>query len=197
MFDIIIRLLHFPLRIIRFLYYVQKLGQYTWTSFIDNPLRIDGGKNIFVGKGTSIKYKSWIAAKPLTGKRKCKLIFEEGCVIGHFNHIFSTDSIILHKNVLTADRVYISDNLHGYEDINIPIARQPVVQNKTVEIGEGSWIGENVCILGSHIGKHCVIGANSVVVKDIPDYCVAVGIPARVIKRYNIDTNNWEKVCDE
>lgn len=52
-----------------------------------------------------------------------------------------------------------------------------------VLIGDGSYIGINTVIVGNvKIGKHCVIGANSVVTKDVPDYSVAVGIPARVIK---------------
>ena len=95
---------------------------------------------------------------------------------------------------MTADKVYISDNLHGYEDIHTPIHRQPIVQNGTVEIGEGSWLGENVCVIGANVGKHCVIGANSVVTRNIPDYSVAVGVPARVVKRYNFETKLWEKV---
>ena len=115
-------------------------------------------------------------------------------MIGNFNHIYSTHSIILHKDVLTADKVYISDNIHGYEDINIPIRKQPIVQKKEVEIGEGSWLGENVCVIGAKIGKHCVIGANSVVTKDIPDNCLAVGSPARVIKKYNFEKKEWIKV---
>ena len=45
-----------------------------------------------------------------------------------------------------------------------------------------------------HIGKHCVIGANSVVTKNIPDYCVAAGVPARIIKKYNFTTETWEKI---
>ena len=114
--------------------------------------------------------------------------------IGHFNHIYATRSIILHKNVLTADKVYISDNMHGYENVELPILRQPIVQKHIVEIGEGSWIGENVCVIGAKIGKHCIIGANSVVSKDIPDYCVAVGSPAKVVKRYNAQLRKWEKV---
>jgi len=77
------------------------------------------------------------------------LIIEDGCVLGHFNHIYATKSIIFHKDVLTADKVYISDNLHGYEDISIPIKDQPVIQNGMVEIGEGTWLGENVCVLGA------------------------------------------------
>lgn len=166
-------------------------------SYIDHPLRIDGANSIFIGNRVSIKYKSWIASKPLTGTGSSKLVFEDGCVIGHFNHIFATKSIVLHKNVLTADRVYISDNLHGYEDIAKPIMRQSIVQNGVVEIGEGSWLGENVCVAGASIGRHCVIGANAVVTHDIPDYCVAVGVPAKIVKKFNFLTNKWERYTDE
>ena len=131
---------------------------------------------------------------PLTGCSDSRLVFEDGCVIGHFNHIYATKSIVLHKNVLTADRVYISDNMHGYEDVKIPIMYQPIMQNGTVEIGEGTWLGENVCVLGVKIGKHCVIGANSVVTHDIPDYSVAVGVPAKVIRQYNPCSQKWDTV---
>lgn len=59
-------------------------------------------------------------------------------------------------------------------------------------IGDGSWIGTNSVISGDvHIGKHCVIGANSVVIKDIPDYCVAVGTPAKVVKKYDFNEKKW------
>ena len=83
--------------------------------------------------------------------------------------------------------------MHGYEDLATPIMKQPIVQRNTVEIGEGSWLGENVCIIGSSIGKHCVIGANAVVTKDIPDYSVAVGAPAYIIKRYDEINQIWRK----
>ena len=182
-----------PFKAFRYLYYLMILGKIGNHSYIYGPLRIDGGKNIFIGNRVSIKYKSWIAAKPLTGTESCRLFIDDGCVIGNFNHIYATKEIILHKNVLTADRVYISDNLHGYDDIATPILRQPIVQKGTVEIGEGSWLGENVCVIGSTIGRHCVIGANSVVTKNIPDFSVAVGIPAKVIKRYDIKEGKWIK----
>jgi acetyltransferase-like isoleucine patch superfamily enzyme len=70
---------------------------------------------------------------------------------------------------------------------------QPVTFTRKVEIGSGSWIGENACIIGAKVGENSVIGANSVVTKDIPDYCVAVGIPARVIRKYNREKKVWEK----
>lgn len=169
----------------------KSFGAWGKYSRIISPLKIDGEKNIFIGNHVIIEYKSWLAALPLTGEDSCKLVIEDGCTIGHFNHIYATKSVILHKDVLTADKVYISDNLHGYEDINVPIRQQPIIQNGTVEIGEGSWLGENVCILGAKIGKHCVIGANAVVTHDLPDYCVVVGNPARVIKQFDFETNVW------
>ena len=54
-------------------------------------------------------------------------------------------------------------------------------------------MGENVCIIGASVGKHCVIGANSVVTKDIPDYSIAVGTPAKIIKRYDFNKERWCK----
>lgn len=162
-------------------------------SRILNPLHIGGGKSIIIGNNTTIQYKSWIEANPLTGDSKAELIIGNGCAIGHFNEIYSTKSIVIEDSVLTADRVYISDNLHGYENPDVPIINQPVKQNGTLRIGEGSWLGIGVCVIGANIGKHCVIGANAVVTHNIPDYSVAVGIPAKVVKRFNPKSGMWEK----
>ena len=180
-------------RIYFLLFLRKKYGAFGKYSIVHSPLQVECPENIYIGKGVTIQYKSWIAANPLTGYDQCELVFEDGCSIGNFNHIYATHSIVLHRDVLTADKVYISDNLHGYEDISIPIKKQPIIQKGTVEIGEGSWLGENVCVIGAKIGKHCVIGANSVVTNDIPDYSVAVGVPARVIKKYNLYENKWKK----
>lgn len=174
------------------LYYKLRFGKIGVRSYIRNPLQIDNPGRIFLGN-VYIGYKVWLAANPLTDAPICRLIIRDGCTIGNFCHIYATGEVILEKDVLTADRVYISDNLHGYEDITMPIHKQPIKQNGCVTIGEGSWLGENVCVVGASIGKHCVIGANSVVTKDIPDYSVAVGIPARVIKRYDFEQKKWVK----
>lgn len=175
------------------IFYKPIFGSISIKAIIDSPLKINGASHIYIGS-VYVGYKSWLAARPHTGYKDVKLVIEDGCSIGNFNHIYATKSIVIHKNVLTADKVYISDNMHGYENVNIPIMNQPIVQHGEVEIGEGSWLGENVCVLGARIGKHCVIGANSVVIKDIPDYCVAVGSPAKIIKQYR--NNCWERVYD-
>lgn len=161
---------------------------------IYSPLKIQGQKYISIQNNVVVEYKSWLMASPLTGELDCLLEIGENSVLGHFNHIVATKRIRIGKNVLTADKVYISDNLHTYENIHEPVIRQPIKQIGEVEIGDGSWLGENVCVIGAKIGKHCVIGANSVVTRDIPDFSVAVGIPAKVIKRYNPASEQWEKV---
>jgi acetyltransferase-like isoleucine patch superfamily enzyme len=157
------------------------------------PLKINGMANISIGKNVTVNYKTWLAAIPI-GSNECKLEIGSGTIIGNFNHIYATEHITIGKNVLTADRVYISDNLHGFEDIHTPIMNQEVKQNGIVTLGDGCWIGENVSILGCSIGKNCVIGSNAVVTKDIPDYCIAVGIPAKVIKKYCFSTEKWIKI---
>lgn len=187
------RLFFSYLRIIQRLRWKFLFAEFGKKTCIFSPLRIDGPENIFVGSRVYVGYKTWLAALPLTGEKQCSLIIKDDCTIGNFNHIYCTKQIILEKGVLTADKVYISDNLHGYEDIHTYIKEQSIIQNRTVVIGEGSWLGENVCVLGAKIGKHCVLGSNSVVTKDIPDYCVAVGIPAIIIKRYDFATQSWRK----
>lgn len=161
-------------------------------SCVFKPLQVDGSKNISLGDHVSIHEGAWLAAMPLTGN-DVHLVIKDGATLGHYNHIYATKSIVIEKDVLTADKVYISDNLHCYEDVTQPVLKLPIKQCKPVVIGEGSWLGENVCVIGTHIGKHCVIGANSVVTKDIPDYCVAVGAPAKVVKRYYEETKEWRK----
>ena len=188
-----IRVLHFVLRTMAAMKWRLLLKSFGTKSQIHSPLSLDGKENIIVGNRVFVGYKTWLAALPLTGEKQCILELQDGVTIGHFNHIYATKRIILEKDVLTADKVYISDNLHGYENVDIPIKYQPIVQHGEVVIGEGAWLGENVCVLGAKIGEHCVIGANSVVTKDIPDYCVAVGIPAKIIKRYDFETKTWRK----
>lgn len=178
-------------------YYKAVLKSLGSRSKILSPLKISGPSNISIGNRVNIEYKTWLAAVAHTNSATCNLIIEDGTSIGHFNHIYATSMIHIGKNVLTADRVYISDNLHSYKNIDLPIKDQPIQQIQEVKIGDGAWLGENVCVIGACIGKGCVVGANSVVTKNIPDYCVAVGAPAKIIKRYNFELNEWLKTAPD
>lgn len=182
-----------PYRTIRFLRGNIKFGSFGWHTSIRKPLLLQNTKSIYLEDGVRVGKYSWLAASRLL-ENDSKLILKEGCTVGDFAHIYASKEIIIDKKVLIANFVYIADNVHGYEDINVPIMDQEIVQKTPVHIGEGSWIGEHVCIIGANIGKHCVIGANSVVTHDVPDYSIAVGSPAIVIKKYNFDAQKWEKV---
>lgn len=93
--------------------------------------------------------------------------------------------------ICEGQHVFISDFNHGYDDRSTDSNEQPLVK-KTVVIDEDSYIGaNNVVVAGIHIGERCQIGAGSIVAKDVPDYSVAVGNSARIIKRYDINKQKW------
>jgi len=96
--------------------------------------------------------------------------------------ISAVRAVTIEDSVLIARNVYISDHSHEYRDTAIPIRDQGLAGIMPVRVGRGAWIGQNVVICpGVTIGRGAVIGANSVVKKDVPDFCVAVGSPARVV----------------
>ena len=106
------------------------------------------------------------------------------CLIGRGSGIVGHFSIEIGNDVWTGHHVYITDQNHGYEDVSRPISQQTQPE-RAVRIGDGSWLGHGCIVLpGVTIGRHVVVGANSVVTHDLPDYCVAVGAPARVIRQF-------------
>lgn len=115
------------------------------------------------------------------------------CVIGRGSHIIGHFSIEIGDEVQTGPNVYITDQNHVYEDPAVPIGRQWPAE-RAVSVGDGSWLGTGVVVLpGACIGRHVVVGAGSVVSGELPDRCVAVGVPARVVKRYE-EGRGWVKV---
>ncbi|RUR12111.1 acyltransferase [Legionella sp. km772] len=91
--------------------------------------------------------------------------------------------ITIEDNVLIGSGVHMYVNNHCFDDKNLPISQQGWYPSKPIFVKEGSWIGANAVILpGVVIGKNSVVGAGSVVTKDVPDFCVVAGVPARVIK---------------
>ncbi|MEM0575472.1 acyltransferase [Flavobacterium polysaccharolyticum] len=119
-------------------------------------------------------------------------------IIGDRTKIGLSNTIIgpvtIGNDIRLAQNITISGLNHNYEDVNLPIHVQGV-STAPITIGDGTWIGANVVVLaGVTIGKNCVIAAGSVVTKDIPNYAVAVGNPARVLKQYNPEKQIWEKV---
>ncbi len=175
-------------------FYRHALGSLGWRSLIIKPLNLVNLQNVFIGADVAIHKYAWLLTSSAITGRTPRLDIGDGSDIGNFNHITCVDRVEIGTKVLTADRVYISDHGHGFENPDVPIMDQPVVSKGPVVIGAGSWLGENVCVLSCRIGRNCVIAANAVVTRDIPDFCVAAGIPARVIKRFDPATRTWQRV---
>jgi acetyltransferase-like isoleucine patch superfamily enzyme len=119
-------------------------------------------------------------------------------IIGHHTGVGLSNIIIgpvtLGNYVTMAQHVVLSGLNHGFEDVTVSTRLQKVI-TKQITVCDDVWIGANsVITAGVTIGKHSVIGAGSVVTKDIPEYCVAVGNPAKVIKKYNFKTSTWDRV---
>ena len=123
-----------------------------------------------------------------------QLIIGNRVHFGKMNRIGCDNKIIIEDDVLFAPHVHISDRNHGFEDLNTPITRQRIETKGPVVIGAETWLGFGSQVMsGVTIGKHCVIAAGAIVVKDVPDYCIVGGNPAKILKRYNPTTNQWEK----
>jgi acetyltransferase-like isoleucine patch superfamily enzyme len=118
------------------------------------------------------------------------------CVIGKGSAVIAHELVEIDDDVWTGNHVYITDANHGYVDRDEPVGRQ-FAAPRPVRIGSGSWLGHGALVVGgATIGEHVVIGAGAVVTGDLPDYSVAVGNPARVIRRY-VTGEGWVCVADE
>lgn len=134
------------------------------------------------------------------GNAPC-LVIGERVQINDYVHIGAIDRVSIGNDVLIASRVFISDHNHGRYDssdptsgADIPPVERPWISSPVV-IGNKVWVGENVCILpGVTIGDGAIIGAGSVVTRDLPPGCVAVGNPARVIKMFDRVSASWRSV---
>jgi acetyltransferase-like isoleucine patch superfamily enzyme len=149
---------------------------------IQLPVRIVGEGRISLGEGVFVGAACWLQV--IGDSTHVSLEIGDGTSIAGNCVVSATDSIRIGKRVTIARGTYIADHSHAYERIDIAIADQGITNIAPIEIGDGAWIAENAVILpGVTIGAGAVVGANSVVTNDIPAHCVAVGTPARVIRR--------------
>jgi acetyltransferase-like isoleucine patch superfamily enzyme len=152
--------------------------------------RISLGNSVRVGEHAWLN----VATDDPTGDPT--IVIDDNCIVAFGSIVSAKNRIHLERGVNIAQQVLIMDHNHAYEDIDVPIIEQGITRGGTIRIGEGSWIGHGAAIVCSRgelrIGRHCVVAANSVVTRSIPDYSVVFGIPAAIIRQYDPETRLWK-----
>jgi lipopolysaccharide O-acetyltransferase len=153
-------------------------------SVLEPPVRLEGqgriavGRNVFVGPGSCLQALD-------EGRSEVALEIGDGTNIAGTCVLSAVEHVRLGRGVLLARNVYVADHAHAFEDTSQAVLDQGVTDVRPVEICDGAWLGQNVVVCpGVRIGRGAVVGANSVVRDDVPDFAVAVGAPARVVREF-------------
>lgn len=172
---------------------------YPRARFVRGFIDLRGKKKINFGKGLTCglgcRFETNVNNSAQT------LVLGNNIEINDYVHITAYEKVTIGNNVLLASKIYISDCSHGSysgdqndSNPNLEPNKRPLF-SKPVIIEDNVWLGEFVSVLpGVTIGKGTIVGANSVVSKSLPPYVIAVGSPAKPIKRFNFETNLWEKI---
>lgn len=164
----------------------KKVGKY---SYMGPNISLVGGKNITIGNKVRI-----YPGSRMETHNNGEIIIQDDCSIAQNFHITSgKNPLIIGKKTTISGNVFITNIDHEYKKIDTHIMEQPMIYKKT-EIGENCFIGFGASIqAGTVLGKQCIVGTNAVVRGIYPDYSVIVGVPAKVVKQYNLANKIWEK----
>lgn len=152
-------------------------------SYFLKPIYLSGTQYIEMGKDVGIWHNARVEViDEWNGKTLCpKLKFGNRIKIGQDLHIACAESIVIEDDVLISSGVFITDLAHVTDNKEKAVVEQDIT-TKPVIIREGAFIGkDSMIMLGVTLGKHCVVGANAVVTKDVADFTTVAGVPARVI----------------
>lgn len=164
-------------------------------SCIYKPLMLNGGAYIKLGDCVLIREHSRIEVLADWNGKKAKntprLEIGNNVNIEERLHLICAEEIIIEDNVTISFDVYITDNVHSYQEINVHALKQ-TLDTKKVLIKEYAMVGAGTRIMpGVTIGKNAIVGANAVVTKAVPDYSIVAGCPAKVIRQYDFEEKKW------
>lgn len=184
-----------------FEYKIKKLFYYNYgkKSIIKKPIRIKGRRYISIGCNVNILNGLRIEAVSVWNDILFNphIIIGNNVSIGQNAHVISAEKLKIGNDVTISGNVFITDIDHDYMNINKNILKQDLIIRHT-EIGDGCFIGYGAAIqAGTILGKHCIVGTNAVVRGKFDDYSVIVGVPAKTVKKFNIQNNTWEKINEQ
>jgi acetyltransferase-like isoleucine patch superfamily enzyme len=138
---------------------------------------LDEGR-LSIGEGTLLEPGCWVTMAP-----EARIEIGAGCFLNRNTMLAAYREIVIGDHVMFANGCFVSDADHRFDDPATPVPWQGFSSKGPVEIGSNSWFGVNCVVTsGVTIGERCVIGANSVVTRDLPPATIAAGSPARVIR---------------
>lgn len=175
--------------LIRAFFYKPLFGKIATPSCLGKPSFLYGTKKIYIQKRVRI-----FPGIRMEVHGAGELHIKKNVVIGQNLHITCAGKMVIESGTAITNNVTITDIIHNYDKIGTPINKQPITIKK-ISIGENCFIGSNVSIqAGTTLGNHCIVGSNSVVRGNYPDYSVIAGAPAKILKKYNKETHEWETV---
>jgi acetyltransferase-like isoleucine patch superfamily enzyme len=163
-------------------------------SYIRKPLLILNPKFMSIGDRVSIRDGVRLEVVRSSDSGIPSLSIGDDTNIEQNVHIVCHSRVQIGRNVSITGHCAIVDVTHPFEDVNDQrkIGARIISEPSFVEIGDGSFIGYGTVILPNvRLGAYVVIGANSVVSRDVPDYCVAAGAPAVILKRFDWESKRW------
>ena len=205
-FNTILRLLKSPLaeklnilcglffRLKGVLYYRRVFGSFGSGSVLYKPLLLSCPQFMHIGSGVLIRPGARLEAVETSSQKPPELRIGKNVNIEQNVHIVCHSRIVIGNDVSITGHCAIVDVTHPYEDVSNPvkIGSRILSEQSSVEIGDGTFLGFGAVIMPNvRIGTHCVIGALSVVTRDMPDYSVAAGNPARILRRYDAASKEW------
>ena len=173
---------------------LSEVGNWGEGSKIQFPYKISIPSKLYVGRNCFICEGARIDSNDLEYETS-KISIGDNCYISYNISVLAGADVDIGKDVLIASNVMITSHNHGVSNENNLSYMKQALVCAPVRIGNGCWIGEKAIILsGVTIGERSVIGAGAVVTKSVPPYSIVVGNPARIVKKYNFDKHNWERL---
>lgn len=173
-------------------------GQHGTRTWVVPPARVTTPERIFLEDNVTVHEHSWLSVVRAVDGVEPTLRIGAGSRIGRFAHIACVGSIDIGPEVLTAERIFIGDTYHGYEDPTRPVLHQPMADPEPVVIGRGAFLGVgSIVLMGVTVGEHAYIGAGAVVTSDVEPHTLVVGNPARPVRRWDDDRLEWVRIPPE
>jgi acetyltransferase-like isoleucine patch superfamily enzyme len=138
---------------------------------------LDEGR-LTIGEGTKLEPGCWITLAP-----EARISIGRGCFLNRETMLAAQELIEIGDHVMFANHCFVGDADHKFDDPSLPITWQGFTPRGPVRIGDNVWLGKGTVVRGgTEIGDRCVIGANSVVTRNLPPASIAAGVPAKILR---------------